>query len=311
MRYSCDVGCKQNPLRHGRGVLTVSRPICKLSLERFSMDTDLCNFSTSVHDLVRLVGTPGAPLLVDVRKSEDFAASEHIIPGAVRWDYHGNQPLPHATRGRDRAVAYCVKGLQVGREGAERLRDGTRAATYLEGGLREWVAAGGPTVRKRPDLGVTGETVSRWVTRERPKIDRIACPWLIRRFIDPHAEFFYVPTDEVFAFASQHHAVAYDIPGAPIEHDGVRCSFDSLLRAFELTTPALERLATIVRGADTDSLHLAPQSAGLLAVSLGYSQNSRDDHEMLAAMMPVYDALYRWAIDAVESKDEKHNWKPA
>ena len=119
------------------------------------------------------------------------------------------------------------------------------------------------SVRKRPDLGVTGESVSRWVTRARPKIDRIACPWLVRRFIDPRAQFFYVPTNEVFAFANTNKAVAYDIPGAPLEHDGELCSFDNFLRAFELKSVALECLASIVRGADTDALSLAPQSAGL------------------------------------------------
>ena len=164
------------------------------------------------------------------------------------------------------------------------------------------------SVRKRPDLGVTGESVSRWVTRARPKIDRIACPWLVRRFIDPRAEFFYVPTNEVLAFAKENNAVAYDIPGAPIEHDGELCSFDNFLLAFELKSPALDRLATIVRGADTDALNLAPESAGILAISLGFSKNNQDDHAMLDAMMPVYDALYRWVLDAT---DEKHNWKPA
>ena len=143
------------------------------------------------------------------------------------------------------------------------------------------------------------------------KIDRIACPWLVRRFIDPRAEFFYVPTSEVFAFAKANNAVAYDIPGAPIEHAGPLCSFDNFLRAFELTSPALVRMASIVRGADTDALNLAPQSAGLLAISLGFSKNIADDHTMLNAMMPVYDALYRWVLDAVQANDEKHNWKPA
>ena len=117
-----------------------------------------------------------------------------------------------------------------------------------------------------------------------------------------------MPTNEVFAFAKENNAVAYDIPGAPIEHDGELCSFDNFLRAFELKSPALDRLATIVRGADTDTLNLAPQSAGLLAISLGFSKSIQDDHAMLGAMMPVYDALYRWALDTTE---EKHNWKPA
>ncbi len=162
------------------------------------------------------------------------------------------------------------------------------------------------------ELMATSDNANRpethWVTRARPKIDRIACPWLVRRFIDPNAVFHYVPTSEVFAFASAHHAVAYDIPGAPLEHNGPQCSFDSFLSAFSLDTPALARLATIVRGADTDALELTPQSAGLLAISLGMSKAIENDLKMLDAMMPVYDALYRWVVDAT---DEKHNWKPA
>ncbi len=267
--------------------------------------------STSSTKSSRLVGTPDAPLFVDVRKAEDFAASEYFIPGAIRWDYDANQPQPAEVKQATNAVAYCVKGLHVGITGAEILSAKNINATFLEGGLRQWMETDAPRVKKRPDLGVTGESVSRWVTRARPKIDRIACPWLVRRFIDPRAQFFYVPTSEVFAFAQANNAVAYDIPGAPIEHAGPLCSFDNFMRAFELTSPALACIAAIVRGADTDALNLAPQSAGLLAISLGFSKNFNDDHAMLAAMMPIYDALYRWCIDAVEATDEKHNWKPA
>ena len=267
--------------------------------------------STSYADLSRVIGTPNAPLIVDVRKTEDFIASDYFIPGAIRWNYDAGDAAPVEINDVTSAVAYCVKGLHVGITGAEKLRSANRAATFLEGGLRQWLATDAPRVKKRPDFAVTGESVSRWVTRARPKIDRIACPWLVRRFIDPRAEFFYVPTSEVFAFAKANNAVAYDIPGAPIEHAGPLCSFDHFLRAFELTSPALERMASIVRGADTDALNLAPQSAGLLAISLGFSKNIADDHAMLNAMMPVYDALYRWVLDAVEFSDEKHNWKPA
>ena len=267
--------------------------------------------SSSSVAVARLVGTPNAPLFVDVRKADDFAASEYFIPGAIRWDYDANEPEPPEIRGAANAIAYCVKGLHVGITGAEKIRAQNVDATYLEGGLRQWMETDAPRVKKRPDLGVTGESVSRWVTRARPKIDRIACPWLVRRFIDPRAEFFYVPTAEVFTFAQANNAVAYDIPGAPIEHAGPLCSFDNFLRAFELTSPALQRLAAIVRGADTDALQLAPQSAGLLAISLGFSKNIADDHAMLRAMMPVYDALYCWCMDAVDATEEQHNWTPA
>jgi hypothetical protein len=147
---------------------------------------------------------------------------------------------------------------------------------------------------------------SRWITRARPKIDRIACPWLVLRFIDPQARFFYVPADEVFARARELGAVAYDIEGAPITHEWERCSFDSLRAAYDLDEPGLDTLATIVRGADTARLQLAPQCAGLLAVSLGLSRLHADDHAMLAAALPVYDALYAWCRDA---QGETHSWK--
>lgn len=148
---------------------------------------------------------------------------------------------------------------------------------------------------------------TRWVTRERPKIDRIACPWLIRRFIDPGAEFLYVPTDEVFTVAAASGAVAYDIPGAPFSHEGDRCSFDAFIEQFDLDDRGLKLLQPIVRGADTDRHDLAPEAAGLHALSLGLSATHADDHEMLAQGMIVYDALYAWATRA---KGERHAWTP-
>jgi hypothetical protein len=148
---------------------------------------------------------------------------------------------------------------------------------------------------------------TKWVTRERPKIDRIACPWLILRFIDPKAEFLYVPVKDVFVTAKSDHAVAYDIPGAPFEHDGERCSFDAFIERFALTAPGLDRLAKIVRGADTSRLDLTPQSPGLYAISLGLSRMFADDHEMLRHGIVMYDALYAWILQA---QDETHNWPP-
>ena len=148
---------------------------------------------------------------------------------------------------------------------------------------------------------------TRWITRERPKIDRIACPWLIRRFIDPRAEFLYVPTSTVLAEATRTNAIAYDIPGAPLEHDGERCSFDAFISAFGLEDPALDDLATIVRAADTGRPELAPQAHGLLAISLGLSHNFADDHAMLEHGFVLYDALYAWCRHA---RDERHNWTP-
>ena len=136
--------------------------------------------------------------------------------------------------------------------------------------------------------------MTRWVTRERPKIDRIACPWLISRFIDPGAEFFYVPASEVMHAAKERDATPYDVAGAHFGHQGELCSFDAFIRHYRLADPALDRLATIVRAADTARLDLAPQAPGLLAISQGLSRNFADDHEMLRHGMVMYDALYAW-----------------
>jgi len=147
----------------------------------------------------------------------------------------------------------------------------------------------------------------KWVTRERPKIDRIACPWLIARFIDSTPEFLYVPSNKVLDTAKETGATPYDIPGVEMGHDGELCSFDTFLRKYSLNDPALQKLAAIVRGADTDRLDLAPQAAGLLAISLGLSRNFTNDHEMLKQGMIIYDALYSWCR---ELQGETHNWYP-
>ena len=147
----------------------------------------------------------------------------------------------------------------------------------------------------------------KWITRERPKIDRIACPWLIARFIDREPEFLYVPAGEVMAQAQRLGAVPYDIPGVEMSHVGELCSFDAFLAKYALDEPALRQLALIVRGADTSRLDLTPQSAGLYAISLGLSQQFSDDHEMLAHGLVMYDALYAWCKSC---QGETHNWPP-
>ena len=146
-----------------------------------------------------------------------------------------------------------------------------------------------------------------WITRERPKIDRIACPWLILRFIDREAEFLYVPAADVLQVAAQTGATPYDIPGVEMSHVGERCSFDAFLDKYRLEDPALQQLAAIVRGADTSRLDLTPQSAGLYAISLGLSQLCTDDHEMLRHGLVMYDALYAWCRSG---QGETHNWPP-
>lgn len=147
----------------------------------------------------------------------------------------------------------------------------------------------------------------KWITRERPKIDRIACPWLIKNFIDKEAEFIYVPKEDVFNKAKELNAIPYDIPKAEYSHYGDKCTFDYFIKKHGLKDPALHQLAGIIRGADTDSFHIAPQAAGLWAISAGLSYNYKDDHEMLKVGMKIYDALYSWAKNV---QGEKHTWNP-
>ena len=170
---------------------------------------------------------------------------------------------------------------------------------YLVGGLEDWRAEGQAT---QPFAAPT-----RWVTRERPKIDRIACPWLVRRFVDASAEFFYVPNGDVRAFAATNGATAYDVPDVPYSHVGAECSFDAFIRLHELDHPALAKLALIVRAADTSAMQLAAQAPGLLAMSLGLSAMFTDDQAMLKWGLLIYDSLFAWCRDA---SSEVHGWHP-
>lgn len=147
----------------------------------------------------------------------------------------------------------------------------------------------------------------KWVTRERPKIDRLACPWLIQRFIDAEAEIHYVPAAKVLAVAETQGAIAFDVPGVELSHCGPLCSFDAFLAKYHLEDEGLARLAEIVRAADTDTLHRSPPAAGLLAISLGLGAIIRDDQDLLRAALPVYDALYTWCRSLAE---ERHGWHP-
>jgi hypothetical protein len=147
----------------------------------------------------------------------------------------------------------------------------------------------------------------KWITRERPKIDRIACPWLILRFVDKEAEIIYVPTDKVIEIAKEKGAIPFDIPGVELTHEGQLCSFDAILKKYNLHDDALDQLASIVRAADTDTLETSPQAAGLFAISLGLSYNFKDDHEMLNQGLVMYDALYSWCKYVSEER-HKHEW---
>jgi rhodanese-related sulfurtransferase len=255
--------------------------------------------SISPADLYARLGTAAAPIVVDVRRPDDFGKSDVLIVSAFqRCPDETDQWRKELPDGHS-VVVHCGRGHQVSQGMAAELRSSGVDAVYLEGGITGWIEAGLPTRRK------TGGTSGKWVTRERPKIDRIACPWLIRRFIDPHAEFIYVPTSQVVAFAKTVGGTPYDIDGVEFAHEGERCSFDTILRIYDIKSPHLDHLASIVRGADTSRHDLSPQCGGLFAISLGLSANFHDDHEMLKHGMVMYDALYTWcrALQA-----ETHNW---
>jgi rhodanese-related sulfurtransferase len=245
--------------------------------------------------------TAGSPLVVDVRKNERFREARDVVRGALRRDPLRVADWAKTLPASASIVVYCVHGHEVSQEAARSLRAQGIEAGFLEGGIEGWRKAGGELAAKPADAA------TRWVTRERPKIDRIACPWLIRRFVDPEAEFLYVPTPDVKRVAGENEAVPYDIPDVEFSHDGELCSFDAFIKAYRLRDPALAELALIVRGADTNRLDLAPQCAGLAALSLGLSRLYADDHEMLAHGMVMYDALYRWCK---EGKQEVHTWNP-
>lgn len=256
----------------------------------------------SVSQLARLVGTPDAPTIIDVRLAEDFKAHPHLIPTAIRLDHGEIETLANSLAGR-RVVVVCQRGRKLSEGAAALLRTHGVAAETLEGGTEAWGAASLPMVP-----AATLPATNLWVTRHRPKIDRIACPWLIRRFIDPSARFLFVSPSEVADVAARFGATPFDIDGVFWSHRGDTCTFDTLITEFNLSSPALDRLATVVRGADTDRHALAPQAAGLLAISVGLSRMFRDDLEQLATGITLYDALYRWARDGF---DEGHDWPAA
>jgi len=254
--------------------------------------------SITANELKSALAGRQPPLLIDVRRPPTFRAAPDMAAGALRRDpavvLSWAKELPRASS----VVVYCVHGHEISQGAAKALRELGFTARYLEGGLEEgWKATGGALI------GKPVEASTRWVTRERPKIDRIACPWLVARFVDPEAEFLYVPSKEVPRAAKEKAAIPYDIPDVHFSHDGELCSFDAFLKTYRLADdPALAQLAVIVRGADTGHLELAPQAAGLLAVSLGLSRNFKDDHEMLRHGMVVYDALYAWCKEGAPKR---------
>lgn len=249
--------------------------------------------------LMRLIGTPDAPLIFDVRLLEDFALAPRLIPTSIQRPHETFLSVPDAWAGRS-AVVSCQRGRKLSEGVAALLRSQSIRAEVLDGGFAAWAEAGLPLVpnERLPQTNL-------WVTRHRPKIDRIACPWLIRRFVDPSARFLFVAPSEVLAVADRFDATPFDVEGVFWSHRDDTCTLDTMIAEFGLTTDALMRLATVVRAADTDRHDLSPQAAGLLAVSVGLSRQFRDDLEQLEAGMVIYDALFRWARDGHE---ETHDW---
>lgn len=262
------------------------------------------NTTITVEDLARRIGTPRAPHVIDVRTEEDHARDPRFLPGAERRDHRTVSEWHRAHAGRE-VVVVCQLGLKLSEGVAAWLRHGSIAARSLAAGFEAWAEAGGPLVSPGhlPPRDAEGRTL--WVTRARPKIDRIACPWLIRRFVDPRAVFLFVAPSEVVAVGERFGAAPFDVEGVFWSHRGPLCTFDVMLAEFGLAAPALDRLAAIVRGADTARPGLAPEAAGLLAASLGFSRLFDDDLAQLEAAMGLYDALYLWARDGAE---ETHNW---
>lgn len=259
----------------------------------------------TVAQLSRLVGRPDAPAIIDVRIDADFADDPVFLPAATRRDHRAVAEWAADYAEQPRVVVVCRQGLKLSEGVAAWLRHAGIAAESLEGGHLAWRQAGGLAVSpaQLPPPGPSGGSV--WVTRARPKIDRVACPWLIRRFVDRKAVFLFVSASEVEAVAERFGATPFDVEGVFWSHRGPRCTFDVMIEEFGLASPALDRLARIVRAADTATLEAEPQAAGLLAVSLGLSRMFKHDLEQLDAGMLVYDAFYRWCRDASE---ETHNW---
>ena len=262
--------------------------------------------SISIDDLARLIGTPDCPVILNVCIDDDFSLDPRFIPGSVRRSHKqiSDSGIAQEFAGRS-VVVYCQRGEKLSQGVAAWLRHQGIGAHNVEGGFEAWRQAGLPLVRSEivPPRDQQGRTV--WVTRERPKVDRIACPWLIRRFIDPHAVFLFVEASQVALVADRFAATPFDIDGVFWSHRGERCTFDTMVEEFGLHSDALDRLATIVRGADTARPDLAPEAPGLLAASLGLSRLISDDLRQLEAGMTLYDSFYLWCRDATH---ETHNW---
>jgi rhodanese-related sulfurtransferase len=267
----------------------------------------MLGFFITPQDLWHTIGTGNAPVIFDVRRRDVYGSAPDLIPTA-RWRTAGDVAIWANALGQDRPiVVVCKAGHDFSQAVASYLRSNGVQASTLQGGYSAWKDADLPLVIK-PELDrIVPKRPSLWVTRRRPKLDRVACPWLIRRFLDAEARFLFVEPDQVQAVAHETGAVPFDIKDVELSHEGERCSFDTMLKLFGLESePSLARLALIVRGADTARPDLAPEAAGLHAVALGLSALAGDDdHGLLQHGFLIYDALFAWLRFAA---DERHNW---
>ena len=247
--------------------------------------------------LMRLLGTPAAPVILDVRLPEDAASAPVLVPTARRA---AHDDLPADALGGRHVVCVCAHGHRVSHGAAAVLRAAGARAEALAGGMTAWRAGGYPAI---PAAALPGPL---WVTRHRPKVDRVACPWLIRRFVDPGARILFVPPAEVEGVAGRFGATPFDAGIPPFADAGGRCTFDAMIARFELAHPALDRLADVVRAADSGQSADVPEAAGLLALSVGLSRAHRSDDAQIEAAMPLYDALYRWARDGAGETHGPH-----
>jgi rhodanese-related sulfurtransferase len=265
------------------------------------------SYFISPSELWSLIGTAQAPQIVDTRKRTVYDLAPGLLPGAMWRDIAGIEQWSAALDRQRPVVFACQHGHQMSQIAAAKLRGEGFQAHVLAGGYDGWAEATLPLTSKAALDRFAPQRPSLWVTRRRPKIDRVACPWLIRRFIDPQARVLYVEPNQVVAVGKETGAIPFDIEGIEISHEGPRCSFDTMLKLFGLEDEAsLARLALIVRGADTARYDLASEAAGLHAVSLGLSALADDDdHGLLQGGFMVYDALFAYIRFAAQ---ERHNW---
>ncbi len=267
------------------------------------------SFVTHGEQIAHHLGGPAWPQVVDVRLADDHAADPHDIPCSIHREESAYDTWVPMLDRRRPIVISCQRGLKVSQAIVARMRAEGWQASSLGGGFAGWREAGLPLLDRRAMQAIGWKEAAFWVTRRLPKIDRAACPWLIRRFIDPAARFLFVEPDQVEAVAARTSGIAYDIPGVVVTHVGDDCSFDTLLKIAGLAGYGpLQRVAAIVRGADNARLDLSPEAAGLLAASLGLSHLAgEDDHAMIAHASVIYDGLFAWAA---HTGAETHNWPP-